>query len=135
MLIEIGGRRYPLKNVEDLELQHILLLEHELATDERLQRRTSLRTVGQVQATLKAWVRKPLAERQADPQGMFLTCFLIWMARVLAGEDLTLVEAVSAPASSLRFIEEPSDHQAGEAAGKAPRPESRGGAKRRKRRR
>lgn len=125
MLIEIDGRRYPIKRVEDLELRHIAQLQHELASSE-LQRVTSFRTVAQVQAALKARSGQP-----ADgPEDLFLTCFIVWLSRVLAGEDVTLLEAISIPAASLKMVEEPDDHQAGEGAGKArKRPKSQGAGK------
>ena len=127
MLIEIGGKRYPIKRVEDLELRHIAQLQHELASSE-LQRVTSLRTVAQIQAALKERNGQP-----ADgPEDLFLTCFIVWLSRVLAGEDLTLLEAISVPAASLRFVQEPSDLQAGDGEGKAQaHPKSRAAGKKR----
>jgi hypothetical protein len=130
MLIEIDGRRYPVKRIEDLELRHIAALQHELASED-LRRVTSLRTLAEIEKALAAWGSLKPAERKLSPEGLFLTCFTVWAARVLAGESLTLVEAISVPAKSLRMIEEPGDRQAGEGQGKArKRPSGSGGARR-----
>ena len=129
MLIEIAGKRYPLKRVEDLELRHVAQLQHELGSGQ-FDGITSLRTLGEIKAALGRWGTLSASERAQHPDGIFLTCFTVWAARRLAGEDLTLMEAISVPAASIRHIIEPSDRDGGDQ-GKARtrRPGSGGGAR------
>ncbi len=140
MLIEIDGRRYPVAGIEDLELRHIAQLQYELGSGE-FDGITSLRTVDQIKAEFGRWGNLSKAERAIDPNALFLTCFTVWAARNLAGERLTLMEAISVPAASLRIVAEPSDNAGGEGGGKArtPHPGSVGGGQpgrpRRRRRR
>ena len=119
MLLDINGRRYPVKQIEDLELRHIVQFQHEMATDPDLQRVTSLRTLAEVKEVWGAWGNMDPTERQRAPEGLFLTCFTVWASRVLAGENLTLLEAVSVPARAIKWVEEPTDRRAGEVTGKA----------------
>ena len=140
MLIEIDGRRYPVAGIEDLELRHIAQLQYELGSGE-FDGITSLHTVDQIKAEFGRWGNLSKAERATDPNALFLTCFTVWAARNLAGERLTLMEAISVPAASLRIVAEPSDNAGGEGEGKArtPHPGSVGGGQlgrpRRRRRR
>lgn len=107
MLIEIDGRRYPMRSIEDLELRHVAKLQFELRS--QFDGITSLRTIDDIRAALAGWAKLSKAERKTHPDGIFLTCFAVWSSRVLAGEDLTLMEAISVPAASLRIIAEPED--------------------------
>ena len=120
MLIEIDGRRYPVKRIEDLELRHIAQLQFELGSGQ-FDGITSLRTIDDIKRAMGEWGSMPKAERARHVDGIFLTCFTVWAARVMAGEDLTLMEAISVPADSLSWIKEPSDakQQGGGDAGKA----------------
>ena len=68
------------------------------------------------------------AERENHPEVLFLTALTIWAARVTAGEELGLLDAVDIPAAAVRWIAEPSDKKAA-AAGKA---QPRSGAPKRK---
>ena len=63
-----------------------------------------------------------------QPEALFLTAVTIWAARVTAGEEMGLLDAVDIPAASVRWIAEPSDKKAA-AAGKA---QPRSGAPKRK---
>lgn len=144
MLIEIDGRRYPVKGIEDLELRHIAQLQFELGSG-RFDGITSLRTIDDIERAMGEWGSMPKAERSRHVDGIFLTCFTVWAARNLAGETLTLMEAISVPAASLRIIAEPEDlkgetwenYPGGEGGGKARRRPgvSGGGARRGKSRR
>ena len=139
MLIEIDGRRYPVKRIEDLELRHIAQLQFELGSGQ-FDGITSLRTIDDIERAMGEWGSMPKAERSRHVDGIFLTCFTVWAARNLAGETLTLMEAISVPAASLRIIAEPEDlkgetwenYPGGEGGGKAQRRPggSRGGARR-----
>lgn len=139
MLIEIDGRRYPVKRIEDLELRHIAQLQFELGSGQ-FDGITSLRTIDDIKRAMGEWGSMPKAERARHVDGIFLTCFTVWAARNLAGEALTLMEAISVPATSLRIIAEPEDkadsgmaweNPGGEGEGKARprRPGSAGGAR------
>lgn len=128
MLLEIDGKRYPVKAMEDLELRHVALLQHELSNNPGI---TSLKGWGDIRRAIGEWGNLPAGEREAHDEGLFLTCLTIWAARVLAGEDLTLLEAVSVPLRLVNWIVEPSDRRDGEAEGKArKRPSDSGGATR-----
>lgn len=139
MLIEIDGRRYPVKGIEDLELRHIAQLQFELGSGQ-FDGITSLRTIDDIKRAMGEWGSMPKAERSRHVDGIFLTCFTVWAARNLAGETLTLMEAISVPAASLRIIAEPGDlkgetwenYPGGEGGGKARRRPggSRGGVRR-----
>lgn len=141
MLIEIDGRRYPVKGIEDLELRHIAQLQFELGSGQ-FDGITSLRTIDDIERAMGEWGSMPKAERSRHVDGIFLTCFTVWAARNLAGETLTLMEAISVPAASLRIIAEPEDlkgdgetwenYPGGEGGGKARRRPggSRGGVRR-----
>lgn len=140
MLIEIDGRRYPVKRIEDLELRHIAQLQFELGSGQ-FDGITSLRTIDDIKRAMGKWGSMGKAERSRHADGIFLTCFTVWAARNLAGEALTLMEAISVPAASLRLIAEPADKKAetwenypgGEGEGKARtrRPGRSGGGARR----
>lgn len=130
MLLEINGKRYPVKGMEDLTLRHVAQLQFELA-DGQFSKITSLRTLPEIQAALGAWGAMPKAEQEGSPNAMFLTCFVIWATRSVAGEDLTLLEAISAPAGTIRWIREPTD-AAPVSVGKGPAARRRGKAKARR---
>ena len=121
MLLEIDGKRYPVKAMEDLELRHVAKLQHELSNNPGI---TSLTGWGDIRRVLGEWGNLPKREREAHPEGMFLTCLTIWASRVLAGEDLTLMEAISVPARKILWVAEPSDRAAGDGEGKAHAPRS-----------
>lgn len=127
MLVEIEGRRYKVPAMEDLQLRHVAELQHELAGDSRI---TSLRDWAEIRAALGEWGDLPKAEQLKHPEAMFFTCLTVWAARVMAGDEVSLLEAVSVPARQVRWIVEPSDKQAGEGPGKAPRPASAGADRR-----
>lgn len=122
MLIEINGKRYPVKQVEDLELRHVAQLQYELGSG-AFDSITSLRSLADIKGALGRFGNLSKAEQVEHPDGIFLTCFTVWAARRLAGEDLTLMEAISVPASSVRTIAEPADLAAaaggGDGGGKA----------------
>lgn len=117
MLIEIDGRRYPVKRMEDLELRHVAQLQYELGSGD-LDGITSMRTLEDIKQALGRWGTLDRAEQERHPDALFLTCFTVWAARRLAGESATLMESISIPATSMRIITEPGD-KAGGGQGKA----------------
>ena len=135
MLIEIDGRRYPVPSIDDLQLRHAAQLQRELASGE-LSRVTDLRTINEIRTMFGQWGQLDKAEQAVHPEALFLTCFMVWASRIAAGEDMTLMEAISFPAKSLRTIREPSD-KAGDSEGKARTPRrasAAGGGKRKPKR-
>lgn len=123
-LIVIGDKHYPLVDIEKLSLKHTLVLQRELS----LTNISSARTWAEARELVREFQSISKEERESHPEALFLTALTIWAARVTAGEDLTLLDAVDVPLSQVRFVHEPTDRKAPE--GKvAPRP-SGGGAKR-----
>lgn len=116
MLLEIAGTRYPVKSMDELELRHVAQLQRELANNPGI---TELGGWGDIKRTIGEWGNLSVKDREGHPEAMFLTCLTIWASRVLAGEDVTLLEAVSVPVKDIRWIVEPADRQAGEGSGKA----------------
>ena len=122
-LIVIGDKHYPLVDIEKLSLKHTLVLQRELS----LTNISSARTWAEARELVREFQSISKEERESHPEALFLTALTIWAARVTAGEDLTLLDAVDVPLSQVRFVHEPTDRKAPE--GKdGPRPG--GGAKR-----
>lgn len=110
MLIEANGKTYPWKGIEGLTLKHIAALQYELRSG-KFDGITSLRTLDEIRGMFVAYSNMSKSEQRAHPESLFLTCFTIWSARVLAGDAVTLTEAIDVPATSIRFIREPADRQ------------------------
>ena len=126
MILVIGDKHYPGVAVSELSIRHTLALQRELAVTNI----SSVKTWADVRALLAEFATLDKAGRENHPEALFLTAVTIWAARVTAGEELGLLDAVDIPAASVRWIAEPSDKKAAEAAeGKAQAPR---GAKRRK---
>ena len=110
MLLQIGEKRYPVRNLDDLSLKLAAQLQHELGSGE-FDRITSVRSMDELRDLLGEWGNLPKAEKVRHPEGMFLTCLTIWATRSMAGDDLSLMDAVDVPMSSVDWIREPSDRQ------------------------
>lgn len=125
MILVIGEKRYPGVTLDELSIRHTLALQRELIVSDV----SSAKTWPDVRRLLNEYQALPPAERENYPEAVFLSAVTIWAARVSAGEDLTLMQAVDFPAKTrVAWIKEPSDMEAS-AAGKAkPR---RSGAKKR----
>ena len=125
MLLEIDGRRYPVVAMERLELRHVVLLQRELQQNPGI---TALSTWSDIRHELGAWGNLTGKQREHHPEALFFTALTVWSARVSAGEDLSLLDAISVPVSAIHWIVEPGDRQAGEGEGKAHRPAGSRGA-------
>lgn len=110
MLLQYGGKRYPVQSLDDLTLKHATQLQHELGSG-AFDRVTSVRTMEDVRGVLGEWGSLPKADRVRHPEAMFLTCLTLWATLALAGEDLTLMEAIDVPLSSIDWVREPTDRQ------------------------
>lgn len=110
MLLQIGGKRYPVRSLEDLSLRLAAQLQHELGSG-AFDRITSVRSMDELRDVLGEWGNLPKAEKVRHPEAMFLTCLTIWASRSMAGEDLTLLDAVDVPVSSVEWLAEPSDRK------------------------
>ena len=124
MILVIGDKKYPGVAVNELSIRHTLALQRELAVTNI----SSAKTWADVRALLSEFQALDKAERENHPEVLFLTALTIWAARVTAGEELGLLDAVDIPAAAVRWIAEPSDKKAA-AAGKA---QPRSGAPKRK---
>lgn len=126
MILVIGTKHYPGVAVNELSIRHTLALQRELAVTNI----SSVKTWADVRALLAEFTKLSKDERENHPEALFLTAVTIWAARVTAGEELGLLDAVDIPAASVKWIAEPSDKKAAEAAeGKAQAPR---GARRKK---
>lgn len=117
MILVIGEKRYPSVAIDELSIRHTLALQRELATSDF----TSAKTWTDVLQLLADVSTMTLAERQKHPEALFLTAVTIWAARVSAGEQLSLVDAVDLPAKAVRWVAEPADHAEPDAGKAQPR--------------
>ena len=124
MLLQIGDKRYPVRDLEQLSLRLAAQLQHELASGS-FDRITSVRSMDDLRGVLGTWGNLPKAEKVRHPEAMFLTCLTVWASRAMAGEDLSLLDAVDVPMSAVDWIREPSDRAA--ASGPKARPAGRSG--------
>ena len=108
MILVIGDKHYPRVAVDELSIRHTLALQRELA----ITNISSAKTWADVRKLLADFSEMEPAERENHPEVLFLTALTIWAARVTAGEDLGLLEAVDIPATSVRWVAEPSDKAA-----------------------
>lgn len=108
MLIEVAGKRYPVKGPLDLSLKHIAKIQHELRSGE-YDGITRLQTLDEIEAMFAAYSFMKKAERHKHPEAVFLTCFTVWASRVVAGEDMTLMDAIDVPMMSIHLIRQPGD--------------------------
>lgn len=108
MILVIGDKHYPRVAVDELSIRHTLALQRELA----ITNISSAKTWADVRKLLADFSTMEPAERENHPEVLFLTALTIWAARVTAGEDLGLLEAVDIPATSVRWVAEPSDKAA-----------------------
>jgi len=118
-VIVYGGKRYPVRDLDDLTLKHAAQLQHELHSGE-FDGITSVRTMDDLRRTVGEFGNLRPGERKRHPEGMFLTCVSLWATLTTAGENLTLMQAIDVPLSSIEWIREPSDRQ--EAPGPKARP-------------
>ncbi len=119
MILVIDGKKYPAATISDLSLRHTLELQRELTT-ENISR---AKTWGEVRGLVEEFAALPDdAARSNHPESLFLMAVTIWATRVTAGEALTLLESVDIPATSVKWVAEPTDRQeaAEGAGGKAP---------------
>ena len=122
MILVIDGKTYPAVTIGDLSLRHTLELQRELITTNI----SSAKTWVDVQALLQEFTALPEDRRATHPEALFLGALTIWATRVSAGEQLSLLEAVDIPTSSVQWVKEPPDRE--EPEGKAPAQPKTGGA-------
>lgn len=106
-IIRIGDKSYDAIDMQDLSLRHTLALQRELAVTNI----SSARTWAEVQALVREFAGLSQEERVLHPESVFLTAVTVWAARVSAGEDVGLLEAVDVPLRSIQFISQPSDRK------------------------
>lgn len=114
MIVVVGNKHYPGVQVEDLSLLHVMALQRELT----LNNISRCKTWEDVQALVSEMAALAAEDRKAHPEMLFMTCLLVWAARVSAGERVSLLDAVDVPVSQVRFVTEPQDRAPGKA--KAP---------------
>ena len=107
MILVIGDKHYPGVAVSELSIRHSLALQRELAVTNI----SSAKTWADVRALLAEFQALDKAGRENHPEALFLTAVTIWAARVTAGEEMGLLDAVDIPAASVRWIAEPGDRR------------------------
>lgn len=127
MIIVIGDKHYPHVQIEDLSLGHVMALQRELT----LTNISSAKTWADVRALVNEYAATPKADQADHPEYLFLTSLVVWAARVTAGEQLSLLDAVDVPVSQIRFVAEPHDRVEPEGKAKASRTASGQGGGRR----
>lgn len=119
MLMEIGGKRYPLTNIEDLTLKQSMLLQREMNAHPEM---TSIRSLRELREVLADYAELIPEAQEAHPESVFLLAVTVWATRIAAGEDLSLLDAVDVPISQIHWIVEPGDKKpVGKAKGGASR--------------
>ena len=117
MILVIDGRHYPVVSVEDLSLRHTLALQRELVVTNI----SRAKTWADVKALLAEFEAMAPEDRANHPEALFLTALTVWACRVMAGDEVSLLDAVDVPASRLKWIKEPADRApAADAKGTAP---------------
>lgn len=101
--IRIGETVYEVQSIERLTIKEALMLEQETA---QLGRPLSWAQILAAAADLKGLSRE---EYLAHPLGLWFTAFLIYTARLRAGEQLTLAEAIDFPIGDLTVLADPED--------------------------
>ena len=106
MKFKIGPVTYDMSSLDLLSLKDILLLEKETAELGNPLRWSDIQRMAQDAADMKTD-----AERQANPDGMWVLAFTIWASRRVAGETLAFGDAIDFPMRDLTWIEEPQDRK------------------------
>ena len=114
MIVIVGDKHYPGVQVEDLSLLNVMALQRELT----LNNISRCKTWEDVQGLVSEMAALSAEDRKAHPEMLFMTCLLVWAARVSAGERVSLLDAVDVPVTQVRFVNEPQDRAPGKA--KAP---------------
>jgi len=114
VIVVVGDKHYPGVQVEDLSLLNVMALQRELT----LNNISRCKTWEDVQGLVSEMAALSTKDRKAHPEMLFMTCLLVWAARVSAGERVSLLDAVDVPVSQVRFVNEPQDRAPGKA--KAP---------------
>lgn len=114
MIVIVGDKHYPGVQIEDLSLLNVMALQRELA----LNNISRCKTWEDVRGLVSEMAALSTEDRKAHPEMLFMTCLLVWAARVSAGERVSLLDAVDVPVTQVRFVSEPQDRAPGKA--KAP---------------
>lgn len=129
MMLVIEGRPYAMVNLHDfskeLTFNQLLAFNRQLAVSNISRCRTMDDVLGLL-AEVKGL--KP-TELMAHPEGCFLLGVMVWAARTVAGERITLLDACDFRLGDLAFINEPTD-PAGAPEGKARRGSGQGAGRR-----
>jgi hypothetical protein len=123
VIVIVGDKHYPGVQVEDLSLLNVMALQRELT----LHNISRCKTWEDVQGLVSEMAALSTEDRKAHPEMLFMTCLLVWAARVSAGERVSLLDAVDVPVTQVRFVSEPQDRAPGKA--KAPKRSPKGSAR------
>ena len=129
MIIVIEGTPYGMVNLHDfskeLTFNQLLAFNRQLAVSNI----SRCRTMDDVLGLLAEVKTLKTDELIAHPEGCFLLGVMVWAARTVAGERITLLDACDFRLGDLAFINEPTD-PAGAPEGKARRGSGQGAGRR-----
>ncbi|HEY1179925.1 MAG TPA: hypothetical protein VGF17_27530 [Phytomonospora sp.] len=103
MKVIIGERTYDMRTSDELSLRHALAFNKE-CLDQGLG--VSWLDIERLRAEVAAL---PAGEREQHPDVLMLTAVDVWATRVLAGDDVSFVDAISTPLSQMVFVSDPGD--------------------------
>lgn len=107
MIVTIRGKVYRVVPLHELSIRHRMQLQRELQVHEISAARTWKGLVGLV----SEFAGLSKAEREDHPEGLFLYAVMIWSARVGAGEDISLLDAVDFTDDEAELFDEPGDER------------------------
>lgn len=129
MMLVIEGRPYAMVNLhafaQELTFNQAMAFNRQLAVSNI----SRCRTMGDVLGLLAEVKALKTDELMKHPEGVFLLGVLVWAARTVAGERVTLLDACDFKIGALAFINEPGD-PAGKPEGKARRGSGQGAGRR-----
>lgn len=103
--ISIGGKVYETRSVDKISLKDLVTFRSQAAD---LGLDTSFSQV-------EAMIALPVAELEAHPDNLLALAVTVWATRRVAGDDVTLAEAIDVPMADIQWLPDPEDHKPGEA--------------------
>lgn len=108
---KLHDRTYSTAALDEISLKDLLLFNSQ-AEDLGLRRNWS-----DVERVSEELANLPVAEADRHPERFLVISTTIWAARRVAGEDVTLAEAVDFEIKAIEFIPDPQDHKSGKRKG------------------
>lgn len=113
---KIGSKVYTSAALDEVSLRDLVLFDNQSA-DMGWSKRWS-----DIERIATEWDALSVEEAETYPEKMTMIAVTIWVSRRVAGEDVTLDQALDIPLNSLDFLPEPEDKKPGKPKGaKKPR--------------